>query len=201
MVNVEKGAKRTRAFVKKRDLFGTKEVEDTGAEKADFVEEEMAAVEVMEEIQQANPSPEPTQPLDPTTTSPIITNHTIARKPLPIAAAPDPIEEIPPQQQQKDDLEITTNDTPPISAPSPSETDPVRNLAEPAATEPHLSGSKKQTPIFSQLNKKFHGLTFKKEEKETTTIVSITEIACEGVEGADVVDDDDDGGVGVARII
>ena len=185
LVNVEKSAKRTKEFVKKRDLFKTKELEETSTEVDVEIEKTDSVVEgktvVIEELQVSDPSTEDTQALEPTA-EPIITEHIIARKPVPAPApiaASDTIKAIPPQHQD-DDLELITplptKDTsaeissPPVPIPTEEE------AASPAPTE--LKPSKKQAPLFSALNSKLHTFSFqRKEVKDTKSVsVSVTEI-------------------------
>ena len=161
---------------------------------------------VIEELQVSDSSIEDTQALEPTTET-IITEHIIARKPVhapapaPIAAS-NTIKAIPPQHQD-DDLELitplSTNDTstetslppPPVLVPTEEE------AASPVPTEP--KPSKKQAPLFSALNHKFHNFSFhsdRKEKEATSVSVSVTEIEI-AVPGDDqgpktgIVDNDD----------
>ena len=175
LMNVEKSAKRTKDYVKKKDMFKTKEeveikvmeaetkeeVEIQGMEaettegvqiqgveaETEVVAEEVQAAEISTELSTEHTS------LDPST-QPVIIGHTIARKPVPL-----PLPTVPPPQ------------TPSLAAPQ-----------EPTPTETHLPAPE-ATPItkesrFTQMNKKVR--TFNLRKEKAVAIVSVAEIASEG---------------------
>ena len=84
LINVEKNAKRTKDYVKKTDLFKTKEVVEIGKENDDETEE----VDVVGVVEAAEASIIRTQvPEKPV--EPIVVEHNIARKPVPVPGATD----------------------------------------------------------------------------------------------------------------
>ena len=183
LINVEKNAKRTKEYVKRKDLFKTKELvesEDTDAES-----------EIVEEVDVAESAAEHTQAAEMTTTEHVVVvEHSIARKPVPARAATGTEIEAAStnteaeQMSHPDSLDTvietttTTQDTSAEPIPTETNTPPVN--ASPATTEQKPT---KKEALFSQvsvMNKKMRSFNFKrdKEEKEATT-VTVTEIACD----------------------
>ena len=186
LINVEKNAKRTKDYVKKRDLFRTKEVAETGdtnaeAEDTDAEIEEAATVE---EVEVAESSTEHTQVVETTTEHVVVVEHNIARKPTPARAATKIEAESMSHPEGLDTVVSTTTIAEATSVLS----------AEPIATETHTPSADAYPPteqkmtkkdtLFSQvsvMNKKMRSFNFKKdkEEKKETTTVTVTEIACD----------------------
>ena len=177
LINIEKNAKRTKDYVKKKDLFKTKELVET--EDTDAETEEAG---IVEEVEDAESSTEHAQVVE-TTTQHVVIEHSIARKPVPARAATNTEAEPSHPENLGTVIETTTTteDTSVISAePIPTETHSLPVDTCPAATEQKMT---KTEALFSQLsvmNKKMRSFNFKKdkEEKEVTTI-TVTEIACD----------------------
>lgn len=175
LVNVEKNAKRTKDYVKKRDMFKTKEVVeaievDAGDEEDDFVEE-------AETMEAAIETPQTLGKI----TEPIVVEHEIATKPV-SAAAVTGFETIVPQPEG---LGIAIENTtiteevftgPTVSIATEASAPSVDAIA---ATEPKKT---KKEALFSQvtvMNKTVRSFTFKKDKKEKETTISVTEIPCD----------------------
>ena len=195
LINVEKNAKRTKEYVKKKDLFKTKELvesEDTDAESEE--------AEIVEEVDVAESAVENTQAAETTTENVVVVvEHSIARKPVPArattgtetGAAATNTEADSSHPDNLDTVIETTTTTQDTSAePIPTETNTPSVDASPATTEQKPT---KKEALFSQvsvMNKKMRSFNFKKdkEEKEATT-VTVTEIACDDAQSS-VVDVD-----------
>ncbi len=208
LINVEKNAKRTKEYVKKTDLFKTKEVVETGKEHDDETEE----VDVVEMVQAAEASIDDTQAPE-KSLEPIVVEHSIARKPVPAGATDSEAATSQPESLSSlvenpiitedssavapsatNTAEISQPESPTIALkdatviePSTTavtaETDPTKThiptLATPPPTEPNTA---KKTPLFSQvsaMNKKMLSFGFKKDKQVHETTVSVTEIACD----------------------
>ena len=190
LINVEKNAKRTKDYVKKKDLFKTKELVET--EDSDAETEE---AELVEELEVAEPSVEPTQAPE-TTTEHVIVEHSIARKPLPAPAANNTELKLSHPEDLCTAIESTTNTE-----------DSSVVFAEPIATEINAPPTDacpaseqkmtKKEALFSQvsvMNKKMRSFTFKKDKEEKETTITVTEIACDAqspAKNADTVSNHD----------
>ena len=199
LINVEKNAKRTKKYVMKKDLFKTKELVET--EGIDS-ETEQAAELVEVEIEEL--SVEPTQTLE-ATTEHVAGTPSIARKALPTQAAIDtepeadmsshsiarkPVstpaeissEAEADKSRPKSFIEISTI----TEQPSPVSTEIIATETHDPTEEPHPATEQKMTKkeaLFSQvtvMNKKMRSFHFKKDKEEKDTIISVTEIACDG---------------------
>ena len=183
LINVEKNAKRTKDYVKKRDLFKTKElveIEDIDAETEE--------AEIIEEVEIAESSTEYAQAVETTIEHVVVVEHSIARKPVPVRAATNTevgaATNTEADSSHPDSLG-TVNETPTTAEntsaePMATETPTLPIDASPATTEQKMT---KKESLFSQvsvMNKKMRSFNFKKdkEEKETTT-VTVTEVACD----------------------
>lgn len=175
LINVEKNAKRTKDYVKKKDLFKTKELVET--EDPDAETEE---AELVEELESAESSMEHTQAPE-TTTEHVVVEHSIARKPVPAPAATNTELELSHPKGLDTVIETTTipEDTSVVFAePIATETNAPPTDACPASEQKMT----KKEALFSQvsvMNKKMRSFTFKKDKEEKETTVTVTEIACD----------------------
>ena len=185
LINVEKNAKRTKDYVKKKDLFKTKELVeaeeiDAETEEAETAEAKVKVTEVVEKVQVAEPHMEHTQTLE-TTTEHVVVEHSIARKPVPASVATNAEAKTLQPESPGTNTEITTitEEDPVISAESIATDAHAPSVDTCPATE--LKMTKKEA-IFSQvsvMNKKMRSFTFKKDKEEKETTVSVTEIVCD----------------------
>ena len=175
LINVEKSAKRTKDYVKKKDLFKTKEL--VGSEDTD---DETKEAEIAEEVEVADSSPEHTQAVE-TTTEHVIVEHSIARNPVPVSAATNTDVELSHPGCLGTVVETTTitEETTVVSA------EPIaRETHSPCADTCPASEQKmtKKEALFSQvsvMNKKMRSFNFKKDKEEKDTTITVTEIACD----------------------
>ncbi len=209
LINVEKNAKRTKEYVKKTDLFKTKEAIETGKEHDDETEE----ADVVEVAGAAEASMDPTQvpgkPIEP-----IVVEYSIARKPVPAGTTDSeaatsqpeslgPLVENPSITKDSSAVAPSANNTsaaisqpesPTIAYEETTTTEPsttavtaetlttgnhIPTAATPPSTEPNPA---KKTPLFTQvsaMNKKMLSFGFKKDKQIQETTVSVTEIACD----------------------
>ena len=175
LINVEKSAKRTKEYVKKKDLFKTKELvenEDINAEteKNDMVEEPEAGEFPVE----------CTQSLE-NTAKPVVSQHSIVRKPVPAPAATTTELETPQPEGFGIVVErYTVNEDASVVATEPIviETHAPSIDAQPP-TDPKTTKKASLFSPVSVMNKKILGFNFKKDKEENAPTVSVTEIACD----------------------
>lgn len=191
LINVEKNAKRTKDYVKKKDLFKTKELVETKDIQAETEKDE-----AVEEVEAAESPMEQPQALE-TTAEPVVSEHSILRKPVPGPTATN----TEPETSQPEGLGIAveessiTNDASVITAePDITETHPPPTHAPCVDASPTVEPTTpKKGALFSPIsamNKKILSFSFKKDKEEKETTVSVTEIACDAdspVMHADVV--------------
>lgn len=187
LINVEKHARRTKDYVKKKDLFKTKEpVEtkesDAGTEEAEVDDAETeVAEEVVEEVEVAEPPMEHAQALETTTTAHVMVEHRMARKPVPASAATNTEG----ATSQPVDLaiaaETTTTiaqDTSVVSAEPTSTTGRHAPSADACpTTEPKVTKREALLSQVSVMNQKMRSFRFQKDKGEKETTVSVTEVA------------------------
>ncbi|KAK4692407.1 hypothetical protein P7C71_g4789, partial [Lecanoromycetidae sp. Uapishka_2] len=180
LINVEKNAKRTKDYVKKKDLFKTKEVVESQEVDVDGEEIDVDE-EVAEFLMETTCTLEAKDALE-TTTERVAVEHSIARKPVPVRAASNSDADVSPSEGLGLVAESTiiSKDTSVVSAVpiTKKSTIPVTD-EEVTATE--LKKSKKEA-LFSQvsvMNKKMRTFTFKKDKEEKETTISVTEIPCD----------------------
>ena len=175
LINVEKNAKRAKEYVKKKDLFKTKELvekEDTNTatETDDIVEEPEATESPMERI----------QPLE-NTAKAVVSQHNIARKPVPNPAATNTDFET----SQPEGLGIVVKKNPLTGDASVVATEQiVIGPHAPSANAQQVTDPKttKKASLFSpvsMMNKKIFGFSIKKDKEEKAPTVSVTEIECD----------------------
>ena len=189
LINVEKNAKRTKDYVKKKDLFKTKELVET--EGIDSETEQ--AAELVEEVEIAELSVR-TQTLEATTKHVAVT-HSIARKPVLTPAESNTGPEADESQPESFvEINAITEEASPVS----TDVIATETYAPSEETRPatELKMTKKEA-LFSQvsvMNKKMRSFTFKKDKDEKDTIISVTEIACDtqnpGLDMGASIDDD-----------
>lgn len=185
LISVEKNAKRTKDYVKKRDLFKTKEVvgtkeTDAETEEAKDAEAKVSVTEVVEEVEVVEPPMERRQTPEKTTEH-VVVERTITRKPVPVSATTSADAETSQPENHDVVAEITaiTKKTPVVSA-EPMATETYAPAVDPCPeTEPKMT---KKEALFSQvsvMNKKMRGFTFKKDREQKETMVSVTEVVCD----------------------
>ena len=192
LINVEKNAKRTKDYVKKKDLFKTKEVVETKD-----IQAETEKGEAVEEVEAAESPVGHPQPLE-TTTEPVVSEHSILRKPVPAPTATN----IEVETSQPEGLGIVVEESSVIKDASVIVAEPIiTETPLPPTHAPCVEASPttepttpKKSALFSPIsvmNKKILGFSFKKDREEKETTISVTEIVCDvdsPVVNADVVD-------------
>ena len=141
LINVEKNAKRTRDYVKKKDLFNTKELVQTDKVLGT---NETEGVEVVKEVEPAEITVERTQTPSTTITESVTTQHTILRKPLPNTAATET--QVKTSQTQSLSIETTNATSIPTAEPTITKTPPSPPLSPPTeeSQTPEPTPPKKQ---------------------------------------------------------
>lgn len=189
LINVEKNAKRTKEYVRKRDLFKTKEVVevrevDVEGDEVESNKVKSDKVDVVEEINIIGGSEvievptEVSHALETTTERAIVVEHTIASELVPAKVpASNNSEAIQPKGHGfvVESTTLTTDTAIVSVGPITTET-PTTAVDEITATELKIS---KREDLFSQvslMNKKMRNFTFKKSSEEKKTTISVTEI-------------------------
>lgn len=174
LINVEKNAKRTKRYVKRRDLFKTKELVETNESDNEAEEHE-----VVEEIEVTELSMERTHAVD-TNTEHVVVESSTARDPVPAPAAANIEAENSQPEGLRTLVEITAfteGNSAATAVPIATEIHAAFVDACPATTQ---RNSKKEA-LFTQvsaMNKKMRSFSLKKDKEEKETKTSVTEISC-----------------------
>lgn len=191
LINVEKNAKRTKDYVKKKDMFKTKEVVEDSRDQSETEnavdatetetkedEGEIKITDDLEDLENLDPMTEHTEVPDAPTEHAVL-EHKIPRKPVPTRELMPSKAETSPANE----VDVVLESALITSEPSRTPSDPLSPQSPTPSTE-HIPAANhkkaKREVLLSQVslvNKKMRTLTFKKDQDEKATTVSVTEIA------------------------